>query len=299
MVQTSTFVVDFTFQREWGLGGRRLLIMLALYFGGVGAGLYLVSLLAGFAGAALIGVLIVAIGKGVTHIFFLGRPERFWRAVRRPNSSWISRGFIFFTGFVVFALAYLLPDYAAFSWLPWTSQGAFGATLLGLSVIFAFMTITYTGLLLNRTAVPFWNQSLLPVLFLAVSIFTGADIAHLVYHFAPVAGVEEAVITQAALWTGISTLVLLFFYFWSAYRVNLASQRSVRFLAMEGRNAWYFFGLFLAVGLIFPVVVFLVNAYGGGVGGGLLVVADVVEVAIGAVMFRYLFLRGGVFLPIA
>ncbi len=297
MAQPSVFVVDYTFQKEWGAGGRSLLIMLALYFGGIGAGLYLIALLANYTQAALLGVIIVGVGKSLSHIFFLGRPERFWRAAWRPGSSWISRGLIFFIAFVVSGLGYLLPGYSAFAWLPWTAQGAFGEVLLWLSVASAFLTITYTGLLLNRTAIPFWNQSLLPVLFLTISLLTGATIAHLFLHFSPQAGVNVSVISQSVLWMGWGTLILLFFYMWGAYSVNLASQRSVRFLALERKSIWYFYGLFLILGLLFPLVVATVNTV-VGVTSVLFVVASFVEVIIGAILFRYLILRGGVFLPI-
>ncbi len=297
MSPASVFVVDYTVQKEWGIGGRRFLMMLALYFGGIGAGAYLVSLLAGYHQAALLGLSIVAIGKSLSHIFFLGRPERCWRAVWRPLSSWISRGLIFMLVFVVAGLGYLLPAYSAFAWLPWTSQGVFGQFLLWLSIVGAFLTIIYTGFVLNRTAIPFWNSSLLPVLFLTVSLATGASIAHLLLHFFPQSGVNASVMNQSLLWMGWATLVLLLFYFWTAYKVNPASQRSVRYLALDRKGIWYFWGLFLIVGFVFPLVVATVNTL-VEVTSVLFVVASLTEIIIGAALFRYLFLKGGIYLPI-
>ncbi len=298
MPQASVFVVDYVPQREWGVGGRPLLMMLAIYFGGIGGGLYLISLLAGYPEAALLGVIIVGVAKSLSHIFFLGRPERCWRAILRPQSSWISRGLIFMIVFVLSGLGYLLPQFSAFAWLPWTAQGVFGQVLLWLSVISSFLTIVYTGLLLNKTAIAFWNQSLLPVLFLAVSLFTGADIAHLFLHLSPQAGVNASVISQSAVWTGWATLLLLFFYLQGAYDINLTSRQSVRSLALERGSIWYFYGLFLILGMIFPVVIFTIDIL-VGVAGGLLITADLVEIVIGAGLFRYIFLRGGIFSPIA
>ena len=61
---------NFRFQREWGGAGRRLFIVLAFYFGGVGAGTYIVSALTDFLPGALLGIGIVAIGKSAAHILF-------------------------------------------------------------------------------------------------------------------------------------------------------------------------------------------------------------------------------------
>lgn len=294
MATSSKFVVDYVFQKEWGTHGRSLLIMLAIYFGGIGGGLYLVSLLAGYPEGALLGILIGGVGKGLSHIFFLGRPERFWRAIRRPHSSWISRGFIFFGVFLLSGLGYVLPS---FGWLPWATNSGFGVFLYWVSIITALLTVTYTGLLLNRSAIPFWNHSLLPILFLSVSILSGASLAGFALPIIPRASAQTALIHQVAVWGGIASLVLLGFYFWSAYTVNTASQRSVRFLAFERQTAWYFYGAFLIVGLAFPLAVNIANAM-AGVPLGLLMTAELLEVVVGAVLFRYVFLRGGVFLPV-
>jgi len=296
MPKTSTFVVDHAFQREWGIKGRNLLIMFAFYFGGMGAGLYMIALLGNYLLGALLGVIIGGIGKGLCHIFFLGQPLRFWRAVWRPQASWISRGFIFFSVFMLSGFAYLLPEYSMFAWLPWKAQDTFGIFLYWVSVISAFLTIIYTGLLLNRTAIPFWHHSLLPVLFLAISLFSGADLANLFYHTLPQPEVNISIINQSALWCGMGVLCLLFFYFWSAFNVNVASQKSVRFLALNTETAWYFYGLFLVLGLIFPIMVSIIDAFNGGIGAGLFIFADVVEIIMGALLFRYILLRGGVFM---
>lgn len=296
MPEASKFVVDHAFQKEWGVRGRNLLIMFAFYFGGIGAGLYLISLLGSYPLGALLGIIVGGIGKGLSHIFFLGRPLRFWRAVWRPQASWISRGFIFFSVFLLSGLGYLLPEYPAFAWLPWTAQEGFGVFLYWVSVVSAFLTIVYTGLLLNRTAIPFWNYSLLPVLFVAISLFSGADLANLFYHLLPQTGVNVSLIDQSALWWGIGVLCLLFFYFWSAFNVNVASQKSVRYLALNRETAWYFYGLFLILGLSFPVIVYTINTLKGGVDSTIFIFADLVEVIIGALLFRYILLRGGVFM---
>ncbi len=292
------FNVDYVSQDQWGVGGRNLLIMLAIYFGGIGGGLFLVSIFAGYPLGALIGVLIAAVGKSISHIFFLGRPDRFWRAVWRPHSSWISRGFVFFGLFVLSGLGHLLPAYSAFRWLPWSTQDWFGGPfLLWVSVITAFLTVAYTGFLLGRSGISFWNNSLLPALFAAVSLYSGAGLSGFVLKLNPGAQANEVFIEQFALWGGVAVLALLVSYFLGSYNFNLASQRSVRTLAMNSSTAWWFYGLFLVVGLCLPLAIYLLNA-AAPLAPGVIMAAELIEVLIGALLFRYIFFRAGVFLPV-
>lgn len=291
--------VDFVTQDQWGTRGRNLLLMLAVYFGGIGGGLFLVSLFAGYPQGAILGVAIAAVAKGLSHIFFLGRPGRFWRAVWRPQASWISRGFIFFAVFVLSGLGHLLPAYPAFQWLPWTSQDWFGGgVLLWLSVLTAFLTVAYTGFLLNRSAISFWNNSLLPALFAAVSLYSGAGLSGFFLRLIPETTANEAFLEQLALWAGVVVLALLLFYFVGGYSLNPASQRSVRSLVLNPEAAWWFYGLFLIVGICFPLAIYVVNAQVANVGAGLLMTVELIEVLIGALLFRYIFFRAGVFLPV-
>ncbi len=291
--------LDYVNQDQWGVRGRNVLIMLAIYFGGIGGGFFLVSLFAGYAQGALVGLLIALIGKSITHITFLGRPERFWRAVWRPHSSWISRGFIFFGVFLLSGLGHLLPAYSAFKWLPWTNQDWFGGSFLfWLSAVTALFTITYTGFLLARSGIPFWNNSLLPALFAAVSLYSGAGLSGFFLRLIPGAKVNEQLIEQFALWGGIVVLALLFSYLLGSYNYNIASKRSVQSLAMNRKSAWWFYGLFLIVGLCLPLAFYLINAAFVPVEPALLMVLELVEVLIGALLFRYIFFRAGVFLPV-
>ena len=78
-------------QREW-IDGRGLLIVVAHFFSGIGAGAWLWSTLYGFRLGQAIGFACVVALSGVAHLAFLGRWERFWRILRRPHRSWISRG---------------------------------------------------------------------------------------------------------------------------------------------------------------------------------------------------------------
>lgn len=106
------WMVKNTAQKEW-IDGRGILLWLAFFLGGVGGGLYLVSLWFDSLWGLLLGWLIIAIGKTGTHLAYLGHPERFWRGFLRPKSSWVSRGLIFIILFAIFGGVHLV---LAFGW---------------------------------------------------------------------------------------------------------------------------------------------------------------------------------------
>ncbi|MCL5959221.1 MAG: hypothetical protein M1358_07870 [Chloroflexi bacterium] len=104
------FVVDFREQTEW-----KWLIASAFFLGGLGSGLFLVSAHMDFPVGLALGLVVVLVGKNTAHLLYLGRPERFWRALANPAASWISRGFFATVAFAVFGDFYLA---LSSGWLP-------------------------------------------------------------------------------------------------------------------------------------------------------------------------------------
>jgi len=99
---TREFIVGTRQQREW-IEGRGLLLLAAIYFGGVGGGLFIASVLFGWQTGLLVGLGITAILKGSAHLLFLTRPLVFLRIFLRPQTSWISRGIYFVFLFIIFS----------------------------------------------------------------------------------------------------------------------------------------------------------------------------------------------------
>src|SRR3972149_2105239 len=166
-------MVNYPRQHEW-VDRRGIFLWIAFYTGGLGGGLYLVSLLFNSLWGMFISWIIVAVIKGGAHLIFLGRPWRAWRIVFRPNSSWLSRGIIFVLGFVVFSAAQMALTY----WAPGTALEIVFKVLAGLA---ALAVAGYTGFVLNTIkAVPFWNSTLLPVLFVLYGIMGGFGMAVLI-----------------------------------------------------------------------------------------------------------------------
>ena len=93
---THEWMVKGNRQTEW-IENRGILLWLAFYTGGLGGGLYLVSLFFNNLWGMLIGWFIVAGLKGSFHFIYLGKPSRFWRLIMHPQTSWLSRGLCLFS----------------------------------------------------------------------------------------------------------------------------------------------------------------------------------------------------------
>ena len=148
-------MVGYTRQTEW-IEKRGLWLWLAFYTGGLGGGLYLVSLYFNSLWGMFIGWLIVALVKGTAHLIFLGKPLRAWRMVTRPHSSWISRGIGFVLLFSLFGAVQMAFTY-------WAPGSAGEVVFKALGSVTAFAVAIYTGFVLNSVkGVPFWNSWQLP-----------------------------------------------------------------------------------------------------------------------------------------
>lgn len=159
--------MQLTIQSTWGH-----LVVWYLFLAGAGAGVYIIAVgmklwkknsafekMAYYASP-----LLVTIGT-VFLLLDLGQPLRAVLAIMRPHSSMIS------VGTLILSLFMALTFWQAFI----AFQGRTQKTLwdyAGLAL--AFGTAAYTGLLLGVVkAIPFWNNPLLPILFLLSALSSG------------------------------------------------------------------------------------------------------------------------------
>jgi formate-dependent nitrite reductase membrane component NrfD len=176
-------------EHNWGIP-----VALDLFFAGLGAGAFMLAVVAQLAGdrkyravniagaliapfPAILGVLLLVVD--------LGRPLRFWEMILRrgegvlmfnPNSI-MSIGTWVLTGFIILSLLYLVVVLFTipFKW------GPFVRGLMGLAGLpFAIMVATYTGVLLSATRSALWQvqfgssgATLLPMLFVTSALATG------------------------------------------------------------------------------------------------------------------------------
>ncbi len=168
-VDNENFVMGFRTQTEW-----RWLIPLAFFLGGLGGGLFMISLVTGYTAGALVGLLIAVVGKGAAHFAYLGNPLRFWRAVMKPQTSWISRGIIAMIGLAVFGTLWVA-----------MKAGVIGGADSGLLTVIAVLAgisaavvMAYDGFVIaTPPSIPLWHSALMPILAATYSLLGGTTLA--------------------------------------------------------------------------------------------------------------------------
>jgi formate-dependent nitrite reductase membrane component NrfD len=270
-------------QREW-IEGRGVLIVVAHFFSGIGAGAWLLSALFEVPLGLWLGLVSVGLCSGLAHLGFLGRPERFWRIVRRPHASWISRGIWCIAVFVASGAGYLLLD------LP----GAARALLLGLSLAGALGVLLYEGFVYAASlAIPFWRTPLLPLLYVAYGLRGGAALL-LVAGALGGAAFDLEAMEAVKLWVVVSTGVLVALLLVSARSRGGAAERSMRRLVF-GPIAPAFYGGTVLLGIAVPIGLGLAHAFGTG---GLAVLAAIgVASLAGDFYVKYCVVKAGVYVP--
>ena len=289
-------------QTEWGLGGKRKwrdgALLMALFFGGIGAGQFVVSTwFLESTTSALVGVLIVAIGKTAAHLVYLGRPSRFYRLFLRPRTSWISRGLIFMVVFVIFAAAYLAPEYG-FDWLPWTTGSTGGQVIWLFAVMSAFLVMVYDGFVLaSCKSITAWHTALMPPLFFTYALAGGVAMTSITQ----LATVGE-VLDTGTLTTLDAILLTTMFSLVIIYIINMAASTSTARESLKKltttRIAVAFIGVAIVAGLLAPLfLTYYHQVAAASVASGLLAVSGILELA-GDLSVRHSILRAGLHTPI-
>jgi len=283
------WMVKFTRQREW-IEGRGLLLLMAFFFG-FGAGLYLVSLYFNSLWGLSIAWFVVTFGFGGFHFIYLGRPLRAWRAVLRPQTSWISRG-------IILALAMILIGGVQIILLKYRPE-ADGQVLKIFAGLLAFLVCIYTGFVMNYVrAIPFWNNPLLPIIIVAAELLGGLAAALSIGMI-----VDDAIdVRTVESWSRILLTfyaVLLVVYLLSLTYGPAAGREAVRLL-ISGKPSYYipfWIGLVI-IGILLPLILawypFLLDTE---IGHKWLFVAITCDVVNGLAI-RYVTLKGGIYAPL-
>jgi formate-dependent nitrite reductase membrane component NrfD len=280
-------MVGYTRQREW-IDRRGIFLWIAFYAGGLGGGLYLVSLYFNSLWGMFLSWLLIAVIKGGAHLVFLGKPLRAWRIVFRPGSSWLSRGIIFVLSFVLFGAAQMALSY----WLPGSGAEAVLRVLAGIA---ALGIAVYTGFVLNSIkGVPFWNSALLPLLFVLCGLLGGFGLSVVIALSG--GGVDLAAAETGSRWLLIVNVLLIIVYLWSAANREATGRLSVM-EQMRGHLAPVFWAGVVLLGIIVPLAVVFASYFAGGVSAPLLAAGVACEV-IGGLALRYCVLKAGAYKPL-
>jgi formate-dependent nitrite reductase membrane component NrfD len=286
-MQPHEWMIKYTHQTEW-IDRRGIFLWIAFYAGGLGGGLYLVSLYFNSLWGMFLSWLIIGVIKGGAHLIFLGKPLRFWRIVFRPGTSWISRGIIFVLTFLVFGAAQMAFTY----WLPGSAGEVVFKVLAGLA---AFGTAIYTGFVLNTIkGVPFWNSTLLPLLFILCGLLGGFGLAVVIALNG--AGINLAAAEMGSRLLLIINVLLIVIYLWMAANREVTGRKSVM-EQMRGELAPMFWIGIVALGIIIPALIALVSLFAGDISSVMLVVGVACEIA-GGLALRYCVLKAGAYNPL-
>jgi formate-dependent nitrite reductase membrane component NrfD len=274
-------------ERVWA-EGNALALVVAHFLSGAGAGGWLLGLLLDQRLASLLGLIAVALG-GTVHLAFLGHPGRAWKMMRRPQSSWISRGLWSMVVFIPSAALYIAGVYGA-----WSSTSAFSIVMLVLSLIGMAGIFLYKGFVYAASrAVPLWHSRLLPVSYIALGLRGGAALTFIALAFVS----SASAFTAAQTWWLATTaaVVFLFLLELDAGRSDPTVRHSLGVM-WRGPIGWIFFGGVGVAGLVVPLVLVLVG-YGASLGAAGLLVAGVTSLA-GDLAYKYCMNTAGTYVPL-
>ncbi|MFH1652376.1 MAG: NrfD/PsrC family molybdoenzyme membrane anchor subunit [Chloroflexota bacterium] len=248
-------MIDEERQSSWGI-----LIALYVFCAGVGGGVFLFSLVMDLLGVyspvarwgAIAGPILVITGA-LLLLFDLGSAGRAYRLFTSPStlmSSWMARGAWILLAFIVFGLAYALPAFRPFAWLPWAQSAALRDVFGIVAGILSLLVIVYPGFLFGvLKSVPFWNNGILPLLFFFSGLETGIALLVLIglssgsFQTADLHLLATGDIIFIAL-----LLVILGVYLETARHSSMAARSSLRLL----KAAVFVFGVVI-FGLLLPL----------------------------------------------
>ncbi|MDP6501594.1 MAG: dimethyl sulfoxide reductase anchor subunit [Dehalococcoidales bacterium] len=287
-MKLNEWMVKPTPQTEW-IQGRGILLWLAFFFIELGAGIFFVATFFGNLWAMLIGWLVCGVIGGGVHILYLGHPFRFWRMLRKPGSSWISRGLIFVSLFLTLGLIQMAV----------VSGGGSSLVLTVLVDIFAFLTIVYGGFAMNCVnGIPLWNTALLPILYAVSGIWGGASVA---LGIALGTGAVSTIGVSLEEWIRlllIAYIGLIIVYFISVRYTNLTGKVSIQGIVSGEYWPLMWFGVVL-IGLVIPIAVVVISLGTGieNMSAAVLYIAILCEL-VGDITMRYLILKDGLYSPL-
>ncbi len=259
-------------QKEW-----KEMIAIYLYLAGMGAGSFIIGTLIHWLGVKLNppfipsvdlfgytltlskvpifwGPIMVAISAPCL-ILDLGIKWRFMYACLNPRTSWVARGFIILSIFIVFGLILLAKSILPFEWLH--TGSVLWWILEIITFAFAFGTAFYTGILLKATkSIPLWNTYLLPLLFLVSALSIGSMaiiLSTLGTGLFPHDSGPLKVLMHGEQMLVVIEGIVLYLFLSRRYKAAEQGKDSVRLLLFGEMKLIFWVGI-VFLGLIFPIL---------------------------------------------
>ncbi len=279
-----SFKSGYRFQRHWDTP-----MATAFFCGETGAGLFILSMLLDFMPGILLGLVITGVGKTFFHLTHMGAPHKSWRAILRPDRSWVSRGLwgiIFFVGFgVIHVMAKL------FGVLP----AAFEMPVFLLALAGAMVVIVYQGFAMSHsTAISLWSSGLMPIASLLYGLLAGASLVMMFaasgFTVADEGRLAMVATAEPVLIVAVATVLLSLLH--GAKHGSKGAQQSYEILTRDFLAQPFLLGV-LGVGVILPLLILLLAPAG-------FITTAVASGAIlfGFYLFRVVIFKAGVLDPI-
>lgn len=245
-------------------------VTLDLFLGGLGVGLFLLSVLLTvydknrYHKLAAMGAYLapVLVGGGVLFLLSeLGRPARFIYTLLNFNPQSItSWGSVVQMIFVVLSLIY--------AWLYFknNTSGSLFKGVMGLGAVFALFVGGYHGLLLSSLGRPLWVGGMVTALFLVSSLLGGTALMLLIKALGLSVGVPKSASSEVAsasevkgfnfgfLVCILSALQLVLLISWQVSLTSSGLESAATYSSLMDQYSGLWIGLVLICGLIFPLL---------------------------------------------
>lgn len=165
-----------------------------------------------------------------------------------------------------------------------------------MAIITALGLVSYTGFVLGELrAIPFWNSSLVPVLFVLYALLGGTGLTLATHPLFPPDAVDIHQAERIALWLLAITAIAMIFYLDIMYRRSPGARQSMLELIKGKISPIFIFGV-VVVGILVPLSV---ATYGiiVGVSSSVLLIGAICEL-IGGFSLRYSLLKAGKYEPL-
>ena len=192
--------------------------------GGMGSGMIVMAWLGSLLGLVrsdalpaidTLGGAIMGLGL-LTLLFKIGKPLRILNALRRPQSSWMTREIyiaaVFYAALGLVLLPYVTPV------LPWSSGSA--NLLYGFVAWIALGFLYAQARILNAAAgIPTWRAPLIPWMLFATGLYEGLGLLLIIYAAMPGVFLDMRIIAGAGVLLALSNFIL-----WQSYRLRAEAE---------------------------------------------------------------------------
>ncbi len=279
-ISGDSFRLGYRFQRHWDVS-----MASAFFCGEVGAGLFLVSMLRSQLAGMVAGLIVGGLGKAFFHLIHMGVPNRSWRAMLRPDRSWISRGLIAIVVFTGAGALYVI--HAAIG-----GPGWLGSVIGALAAGAALVVMTYQGFAMaHSTAIGLWSSAMMPFSSFLYALTSGVMLVLFWGSLKPTPHPDETLVAVAMALL-VSLLLMLTSMVHAAFHGSPGARLSAELL-IRTRYASWTYGLVVVVGVIIPLA--MLWMWGGSTESRAIAAAGTL---VGFFAFRVLVFKAGVYEPV-